>query len=66
MEHVALADALGFQEANLEKLGWIRIEAGEAFSPWKEELSQRQMDLIFDWYTQREKDLPSWWRRYVK
>lgn len=62
MEHIWLAGALGFEERNLEKLGWIKIEAGEAFAP-EREVTQRQIDLVFDWYQTRGKELPFWWEK---
>jgi hypothetical protein len=59
-EHIALAEALGFTERELEKKQWMKIQEGGCHPPEKEKLSQKQRDLVFDWYTSRKKELP-WW-----
>lgn len=60
MEHIRLAETLGFEERNLEKLGWIKIEDGDAFEP-ERGVTQRQKTLVFDLYYTRGKELPFWW-----
>lgn len=58
--HIRLADELGFEEWRLEELQWIKITAGDCFAPENGKPSQKQRDMIFDWFTKRDKKLP-WW-----
>jgi hypothetical protein len=50
-----------------EKLGWMKIQEGKAWNVavyaagmHTIEVSQKQRDMIFDWYTERGKKLPYW------
>lgn len=61
MEHIWLARALGSSEVELENKGWIKIEKGEAFIPDKA-ATQRQLDLIFDFYAKDGREMPEWTR----
>ena len=59
-EHILLADHLGFEERELEKKQWMKLQRGDCFLPENEKPSQKQRDMIFDWFTARKKSLP-WW-----
>jgi len=59
-EHILLADLLGFEERELEKKQWMKIQKGEFWLPDKQNPTQTQYDMLFDWYTKRGKVLPSW------
>jgi len=55
MEHISLADALGYTEKQLEELGWIKISNNRAI-PSEKPPSQAQINALFDW----KKELPYW------
>lgn len=59
-EHILLADRLGFEEKELEKKQWMKIQRGDCHQPDNEKPSQKQRDMIFDWFTSRKRSLP-WW-----
>lgn len=60
MGHIRLADLLGFDEPQLEKQQWIKIQSGDCVAPESGYPSQSQRDLLFDWYRARNEELP-WW-----
>jgi hypothetical protein len=50
-----------------ERSGWMKIQDGQAWDVAVHasgmhtiEVSQRQRDMVFDWYTRRDKELPNW------
>lgn len=61
MGHIDAADELGYEEVEVEKLGWVKLSSGEWFQPDKE-LTQRQLDWMFDWCVANSKELPYWAR----
>lgn len=46
-------------ERELDKLGWIKITAGEVLSHTRR-ITQRQLDMLWDWSQENNTSLP-WW-----
>jgi len=59
--HTDMADRLGFQDIKLEKRGWVKISGGEVY--YLDKINQRQRDMLFDWYSSREVELPEWMKK---
>lgn len=62
-EHIYLASLLGFEERELEKKQWMKCQGGDCYLPESEEPTQKQRDMIFDWFTSRNKQLPWWFEK---
>jgi hypothetical protein len=60
-EHIDLADALGYDEKDAEKLGWIKISRTIPFQPDRH-ITQRQFDRLFDYCQKTKQELP-WWAK---
>jgi hypothetical protein len=65
-DHISLADRLGYDTPGvIEKLKWVKIQRGDAFSVHLEmdkDLSQAQINVLFDWYVAKGGPMP-WWLR---
>jgi len=62
--HIDLAFELGFKEDwRIEEFGWVKISCGEAL--WSKELTQNQLNLLFDWYGERGIAIPSWMKYQI-
>lgn len=62
--HIDLAIRLGFNEAQLEKFGWLKMQQDKFWDSsltWENfEVTQAQRDAVFDWCQQTGNPLPSW------
>ncbi|HFB07047.1 MAG TPA: hypothetical protein ENJ92_01240 [Chloroflexi bacterium] len=59
MEHINLADRLGYSSRRLEKMGWIKLSANRFFAG-ESKASQAQINLIWDFCQEYDRPLP-WW-----
>jgi hypothetical protein len=65
MEHLWLVGCFDLTGEKAEQAGWIKISDNEAWSAHHlfgegAPPTQRQIDLVFDWYTKRGRRLPYW------
>lgn len=61
--HISLANRLGLNSVQMEKMGWLKVQGGKVFfSPLfgQEEPTQSQRDIVFDWYKKQGFELPGW------
>lgn len=57
MQHISLMDRLEMDPIEAEKLGWLKLDS--RYGPLPEvRMTQRQVDMLFDWYTEHSKELP--------
>ena len=59
--HGELADSLGKDTIVMENLGWIKLSQGYLLEP-KKPLTQKQIDIIFDWCSANNKRMPWWYK----
>jgi len=62
MEHIRTVDALGFDERQVEKLGWIKIESTNGAIAPEKEPTQAQINAIWDWCQREGRECPYWMR----
>jgi len=60
MEHIGMARRLGFQESSLEKLGWVKLTTGHGFLAPDRDVTQSQIDMIWDYCQEHGEEMP-WW-----
>lgn len=65
MEHMATLDRLKRTGTQADRQGWIKIQRGEAYSSYYTHdtgapPTQRQIDMLFDWFTEKGETLPAW------
>lgn len=60
-EHIALISRLvKHGEGKAEKLGWKKLQNNQWFYMPNPDLTQPQVDSMFDWCQKHEKDMPKW------
>ena len=58
-EHIHMADRLGYEQKQLEKLGWIKWSVGKPCYLEKR-ATQKQIDMVWDWCQSRKEEMPEW------